>query len=138
MSKSVVHVQALVGPDITLWRLFQVFKDKHTSKSILYNSPSLLSSCRSLKDNIIRSQPIDKQQTMAQWFDDLMCGIERNVSGKNKEKYVEYSLQLKVILWVNVFCIDVFICRFTQNLSSFRRDVVNLPKSSSYNTGLSI
>lgn len=42
----------------------------------------------SLKDNIIRSQPIDKQQTMAQWFDDLMCGIERNVSGKNKEKYV--------------------------------------------------
>ncbi|KAL9881817.1 ran-binding protein 16-like [Glossina fuscipes fuscipes] len=64
---------------------------------------------RSLKDNIIRAQPMDKQQTMAQWFEDLMCGIERNVSGKNKEK-------------------------FTQNLSSFRRDVVNLPKSSSYNT----
>uniref|UniRef100_A0A1A9UHR9 Uncharacterized protein n=1 Tax=Glossina austeni TaxID=7395 RepID=A0A1A9UHR9_GLOAU len=64
----------------------------------------------SLKDNIIRAQPMDKQQTMAQWFEDLMCGIERNVSGKNKEK-------------------------FTQNLSSFRRDVVNLPKSSSYNTG---
>ncbi|XP_011206263.1 ran-binding protein 16 isoform X1 [Bactrocera neohumeralis] len=64
---------------------------------------------RSLKDNIIRSQPLDKQQTMAQWFDDLMVGIERNVSSKNKEK-------------------------FTQNLSSFRRDVVNLPKSSSYNT----
>lgn len=49
----------------------------------------------SLKDNIIRSQPIDKQQTMAQWFDDLMCGIERNVSGKNKEKYVEHN---KIIL----------------------------------------
>ncbi|XP_039497875.1 ran-binding protein 16 isoform X2 [Drosophila santomea] len=59
---------------------------------------------RSLKDRIICGQPIEKQQTMAQWFDDLMVGIERNVSSKNKEK-------------------------FTQNLSTFRRDVVNLPKS---------
>ncbi|XP_033169324.1 ran-binding protein 16 isoform X2 [Drosophila mauritiana] len=59
---------------------------------------------RSLKDRIICAQPIEKQQTMAQWFDDLMVGIERNVSSKNKEK-------------------------FTQNMSTFRRDVVNLPKS---------
>ncbi|XP_017065220.2 ran-binding protein 16 isoform X2 [Drosophila eugracilis] len=58
----------------------------------------------SLRDKIICGQPIEKQQTMAQWFDDLMAGIERNVSSKNKEK-------------------------FTQNLSTFRRDVVNLPKS---------
>ncbi|XP_055909766.1 ran-binding protein 16 isoform X2 [Eupeodes corollae] len=63
---------------------------------------------RSLKENIIRSQPIDKQQTMAQWFDGLMDGIERNVANKNRE-------------------------RFTQNLSLFRRDVVHLPKVSSFN-----
>ncbi|KNC27309.1 Ran-binding protein 16 [Lucilia cuprina] len=67
---------------------------------------------RSLKENILRAQPIDKQQIMAQWFDDLMSGIERNVSSKNKEK-------------------------FTHNLSSFRRDVVNLPKTSNYSTGSS-
>lgn len=40
----------------------------------------------SLKENIIRGQPVEKQQTMAQWFEDLMLGIERNVSSKNKEK----------------------------------------------------
>ncbi|XP_068151563.1 ran-binding protein 16-like [Drosophila tropicalis] len=62
---------------------------------------------RSLKESIIRGQPIEKQQTMAQWFDDLMQGIERNVSIKNKEK-------------------------FTQNLLTFRRDVVNLPKTTAY------
>ena len=43
---------------------------------------------RSLKENIIRSQPIDKQQTMAQWFDALMEGIERNISMKNRERFV--------------------------------------------------
>ncbi|XP_064552247.1 ran-binding protein 16-like [Drosophila montana] len=64
---------------------------------------------RSLKETIIRGQPVEKQQTMAQWFEDLMLGIERNVSSKNKEK-------------------------FTQNLSTFRRDVVNLPKSATYST----
>ncbi|KAM8718287.1 hypothetical protein ACLKA7_000989 [Drosophila subpalustris] len=64
---------------------------------------------RSLKETIIRSQPVEKQQTMAQWFEDLMLGIERNVSSKNKEK-------------------------FTQNLSTFRRDVVNLPKSTTYSS----
>ncbi|XP_075159155.1 ran-binding protein 16 isoform X3 [Haematobia irritans] len=67
---------------------------------------------RSLKENILRAQPLDKQQIMAQWFDDLMNGIERNVSVKNKEKFIH-------------------------NLSSFRRDVVNLPKTSNYNTGSS-
>jgi len=40
----------------------------------------------SLKDRIICGQPMEKQQTMSQWFDDLMVGIERNVSSKNKEK----------------------------------------------------
>ncbi|XP_061393190.1 ran-binding protein 16 [Musca vetustissima] len=64
---------------------------------------------RTLKENILRAQPIEKQQIMAQCFEDLMNGIERNVSSKNKEKFIH-------------------------NLSSFRRDVVNLPKMSNYNT----
>lgn len=64
---------------------------------------------RSLKENIIRGQQIDKQQTMAQWFDALMDGIERNLTMKNRE-------------------------RFTQNLSMFRRDIANSLKSSSYST----
>ncbi|KAI9558642.1 hypothetical protein GHT06_015430 [Daphnia sinensis] len=51
-----------------------------------------------LRQSIIRSQPVDKQSLMAQWFDNLMDGIERNVTAKNRD-------------------------RFTQNLSLFRRDV---------------
>lgn len=95
---------------------------------------------RSLKDNILRAQPLDKQQIMAQWFDDLMSGIERSVSSKNKEKY---GLKLKPNKQVKNACIKIiaFICifffRFTHNLSSFRRDVVNLPKMSNYSTGSS-
>ncbi|XP_055389487.1 ran-binding protein 16 isoform X2 [Condylostylus longicornis] len=64
----------------------------------------------SIKENIIHSQPIEKQATMAQWFAALMDGIERNISMKNRE-------------------------RFTQNLSMFRRDVANSLKSSVYNSG---
>ncbi|XP_070139105.1 ran-binding protein 16 isoform X2 [Drosophila bipectinata] len=41
---------------------------------------------RSLKNKIINGQPVDKQRAMVQWFDDLMHGIERNVTSKNKEK----------------------------------------------------
>ncbi|PBC33624.1 Exportin-7 [Apis cerana cerana] len=51
-----------------------------------------------LRENIIRSQPVDKQATMAQWFENLMEGIERNLLTKNRD-------------------------RFTQNLSLFRRDI---------------
>lgn len=29
-----------------------------------------------------------------------------------------------------------YTCRFTQNLSTFRRDVVNLPKSTTYSAGM--
>ncbi|XP_043067125.1 ran-binding protein 16 isoform X3 [Drosophila bipectinata] len=62
---------------------------------------------RSLKNKIINGQPVDKQRAMVQWFDDLMHGIERNVTSKNKEK-------------------------FTQNLSTFRRDLVNFPQTTNY------
>ncbi|EFN61343.1 Exportin-7 [Camponotus floridanus] len=51
-----------------------------------------------LRENIIRSQPVDKQAAMAQWFENLMNGIERNLLTKNRD-------------------------RFTQNLSMFRRDI---------------
>ncbi|XP_035214477.1 exportin-7-like isoform X2 [Stegodyphus dumicola] len=51
-----------------------------------------------LRQNIISNQLPEKQCVMAQWFDSLMEGIERNLQTKNRE-------------------------RFTQNLSVFRRDV---------------
>ncbi|KAI0211190.1 Exportin-7 [Lamellibrachia satsuma] len=51
-----------------------------------------------LRQNIIGSQPADKQTAMAQCFDNLMDGIDRTLLTKNRD-------------------------RFTQNLSMFRRDV---------------
>nr|KAG5695795.1 hypothetical protein BaRGS_013393 [Batillaria attramentaria] len=51
-----------------------------------------------LRENIISSQPAEKQETMAQCFQNLMDGIERSLLTKNRD-------------------------RFTQNLSVFRRDV---------------
>ncbi|XP_037051893.1 ran-binding protein 16 [Bradysia coprophila] len=63
---------------------------------------------RSLKENIIRVQAIDKQQPMAQWFDNLMTGVERNLLVKNRD-------------------------RFTQNLSFFRRDVNDSLKAANFN-----
>lgn len=41
-----------------------------------------------MKESIIRSQPLDKQQTIAHWFDNLMENVERNLSMKNRDKYV--------------------------------------------------
>ncbi|KAK9872641.1 hypothetical protein WA026_018776 [Henosepilachna vigintioctopunctata] len=51
-----------------------------------------------MRENILRSQLPDKQTAMAQWFENLMDGIERNLLTKNRD-------------------------RFTQNLSMFRRDI---------------
>jgi len=44
-----------------------------------------------LRQSIIRSQPVDKQGLMAQWFDNLMDGIERNVTAKNRDRLVFFS-----------------------------------------------
>ena len=44
-----------------------------------------------LRQSIIRSQPVDKQSLMAQWFDNLMDGIERNVTAKNRDRYVGFD-----------------------------------------------
>jgi len=65
-----------------------------------------------LRQSIIRSQPVDKQGLMAQWFENLMDGIERNVTAKNRD-------------------------RFTQNLSLFRRDVNESLKGPVNNTLIS-
>merc|ERR1719259_51095 len=53
---------------------------------------------QNLRDQVISSQPTDKQSSMATWFKNLMEGIERNLLTKNRD-------------------------RFTQNLSVFRRDI---------------
>lgn len=39
-----------------------------------------------IRGNIIRSQPADKQSAMAQWFENLMDGIERNLLTKNRDR----------------------------------------------------
>lgn len=39
-----------------------------------------------MRENIIRSQPPDKQTAMVQWFENLMDGIERNLLTKNRDK----------------------------------------------------
>ncbi|KFB53654.1 AGAP004535-PA-like protein [Anopheles sinensis] len=53
---------------------------------------------RRIRETVIQSQPVAKQQTMARLFDILMDGIERNLLIRNRDK-------------------------FTQNLSQFRRDI---------------
>ncbi|CAG9836006.1 unnamed protein product [Diabrotica balteata] len=62
-----------------------------------------------MRESIIRSQPPDKQAAMAQWFENLMEGIERNLLTKNRD-------------------------RFTQNLSMFRRDINDSLKGPNVNS----
>ncbi|XP_076241414.1 ran-binding protein 16 isoform X2 [Calliopsis andreniformis] len=51
-----------------------------------------------LRENIIRSQPVDKQATMAQWFENLMVGIERNLLIRNRDRFTQnLSLIIKDI-----------------------------------------
>jgi len=49
-----------------------------------------------LRENIIRSQPPDKQAAMAQWFENLMDGIERNLLTKNRDRLVPFDTNLSV------------------------------------------
>lgn len=42
-----------------------------------------------LRQSIIAQQPLDKQESMKQLFDNLMHGIERNLLAKNRDRYVE-------------------------------------------------
>lgn len=41
---------------------------------------------QSLRSQIIQSQALDKQPSMALWFDNLMEGIERNLLTKNRDR----------------------------------------------------
>lgn len=40
-----------------------------------------------LRQSIVGQQPPDKQSSMAQWFDNLMEGIERNLLTKNRDRF---------------------------------------------------
>ncbi|XP_066129351.1 ran-binding protein 17 isoform X2 [Saccopteryx bilineata] len=59
-----------------------------------------------LRASLINSQPLPKQEVLAQCFSSLMEGVEQNLSVKNRD-------------------------RFTQNLSVFRRDVAEALRSDS-------
>ena len=50
---------------------------------------------QSLRSQIIQSQPLDKQPSMALWFDNLMEGIERNLLTKNRDRLVIRILLMK-------------------------------------------
>lgn len=65
-----------------------------------------------LRQNMVRSQPTEKQAGMALCFDNLMDGVERSLLTKNRD-------------------------RFTQNLSAFRRDVNDLLKGTAAAAGVS-
>lgn len=81
-----------------------------------------------MRQNIIRSQPPDKQAAMAQWFENLMDGIERNLLTKNRDRYTCF-------LFISISILIVaFSCRFTQNLSMFRRDINDSLKGPNVNT----
>lgn len=41
---------------------------------------------RQLRDNIIRSQPLDKQQQMTSLFEMLMEGVERNLLTRSRDR----------------------------------------------------
>lgn len=74
-----------------------------------------------LRQSIVGQQPSDKQSSMAQWFDNLMEGIERNLLTKNRDRFVP-NPQFYGLFSLMV-CLIIFILRFTQNLSVFRRDI---------------
>ena len=74
-----------------------------------------------LRQSIVSQQPSDKQSSMAQWFDNLMEGIERNLLTKNRDRYV---LHILYKYHAQSFLFNICLkYRFTQNLSVFRRDI---------------
>lgn len=50
-----------------------------------------------LRQSIIQSQPIDKRPIMAQWFDNLMDGVGRNLLTRNRDKYVIQKIMIRPI-----------------------------------------
>lgn len=87
---------------------------------IVLSSIFLFSSHRSMKENIIRSQPLDKQQTIAHWFDNLMENVERNLSMKNRDKYVKKFF----ILSCGLILIPLYLCLISDSVKTYRFSVV--------------
>lgn len=54
--------------------------------SFNYNLFDFFQYFNQLRQNIISNQLPEKQCVMAQWFDNLMEGIERNLQTKNRER----------------------------------------------------
>lgn len=58
-----------------------------------------------LRQNIITSQPTEKQSAMAQCFESLMEGIDRTLLTKNRDRYVtiphSFKLVLQAFTWFN-------------------------------------
>lgn len=86
----------------------------------LYSHQFFYSHLRSMKENIIRSQPLDKQQTIAHWFDNLMENVERNLSMKNRDKYVEKFF----ILSCDLILIPLYLCSISDSVKIYRFSVV--------------
>lgn len=77
----------------------------------------------------MQSQPVDKQPAMAQWFEILMEGVERNLASRNRERYIEYFKHEKYIIKTHVR-----FTRFTQNLSSFKKELTEKGSTISMNS----
>lgn len=70
-----------------------------------------------LRENIIRSQPPDKQAAMAQWFENLMDGIERNLLTKNRDRYVNYLIFCFLIIFIIKKDSETNICCAVKKIS---------------------
>lgn len=66
-----------------------------------------------LRENIIRNQPPEKQNAMAIFFDNLMEGVERNLLVRNRD-------------------------RFTQNISSFKKEIAEKSTSNSMGSAVNV
>lgn len=67
------------------------------------NDKYCIVSYRQLRENIIHSQPLEKKQSMAQLFDMLMDGIERNLLSRNRDRWVALIYCIVIIkLFYNI------------------------------------
>lgn len=84
-----------------------------------------------LRQSIISAQPTEKQATMNQLFDGLMNGIERNLLSKNRDRFVftRQPVDTWCLIIIIMSVLYLYICRFTQNVSTFRRDLCDIQKT---------
>lgn len=67
---------------------------------------------------------------MAQWFEMLMEGVERNLASRNRERYSIINL-LNVTRLIKM---GLLFNRFTQNLSSFKKELTEKGSTISMNS----